>query len=84
MRALDGLLADFHHRYFDRQKTHSVMDVHFRLNCILASLVHLYPLLSAGAVGLGGLNLHRFERNLSYFIRYALTEMCIYYRFRCE
>ena len=61
-----------------------MLELHLRLNCILASLVHLYPVISTGAFGLGGLNVCRFEQNLSYFIRYALTEMCLYYRFRCK
>ena len=84
VRALDGLLADFSQRYGDRQKTHSVLEVHFRLNCILASLVRLYPMVSAGAIRLNDLNVRRFERNLSFLVRYALSEMCIYYRFRCK
>ena len=84
VRVIDVLLADFYHRYQERKGTHSVIEVQLRLNCILAALVRLYPVISTGAIGLGALNTFRFEKNLSYLIRYALSEMCCYYRYRCE
>ena len=83
IRTLDGVLADFYFRYHEKKDSHSVMEVQFRINCILAALAHLYPALSAGSVGFGDISVYRFEKHLSFLVRYALSEMCCYYRYRC-
>ena len=61
-----------------------VYSIRFRLDCILAALVRFYPLLRDRRVDFVGINMHDFEWYLMYVLRYALSEMCSYYRGACK
>ena len=63
---------------------YGVYDIHFRLDCILASLIWFYPLLRDLRVDFTGINMHEFERQIMFVLRYALSEMCSYYRGACK
>ena len=73
-----------HGLYSKHQPTYNVHDVHFRLDCLLAMLVRLKPIIQRQQLNFTGLNLQDFEDNLKYVLRYAIAEMCCYFKSLCK
>lgn len=71
-------------RYRKIEGTYSIHDVHFRLNCLLAMLVRLQPLISQGLLDFSGEDLLQFEKDLTYAVRYAVSELCCYFKPLCK
>lgn len=67
-----------------RQTTYNVHDAHFRLDCLLAMLVRLKPFFQQRQMNFDGLDSQSFETHLKYVIRYAISEMCCYFKTLCE
>ena len=90
-RVLAGALRSFVKRYggfggvyASKQSTYNVHDAHFRLDCLLAMLVRLKPAFQLRQMNFSDLDLLAFEKNLQYVIRYAISEMCCYFKALCK
>ena len=77
-------VRSFSERYRDVKTTYNMHDAHFRLNCLLAMLVRLQPLIVGGMMDFRGIDLVRFETDLIYAIRYAVSELCCYFKPLCK
>ena len=81
---LCSALRSFVKKYRDTERTYSVHDLHFRLNCLLSMLVRLKPKIISGQLDFRGLDVRVFERNLLYSLRYAVAELCFYFKPLCK
>lgn len=77
-------MRSFVRRYRQIGAAYDVHDVHFRLNCLLAMLVRLKPLIVGGQLNFSTVNLLQFEADLSYAVRYSMSELCFYFKSLCE
>ena len=81
---LAGAVRSFSERFRNVKTTYNMHDAHFRLNCLLAMLVRLQPLIVGGMMDFRGIDLVRFETDLIYAIRYAVSELCCYFKPLCK
>ena len=89
-KVLSGALRSFVKRYKGergmfavRQPTYSIHDAHFRLDCLLAMLIRLKSSFQQRQLNFSDLDLHMFEKHIKYVVRYAISEMCCYYKALC-
>ena len=90
-RVLAGALRSFVKRYggfggnyATKHSTYSVHEAHFRLDCLLAMLVRLKPAFQQRQMDFNNMDLLAFEKNLQYVIRYAISELCCYFKALCK
>ena len=84
-RVLHRSLADFTRRYGGVSRVgYNVYDALFRVDCLLASIIWFCPLLCGQLVDLSSVDMQDFEYHLMFLLRYALSEMCCYYRGACK
>ena len=84
MTLLQQALHSFRQKYAKAGAKIHTLEVHFRLNCFLVVLVRLRPRLLSGNVGFHRADALAFEADLSFMIRYAMTELCCYFKILCK
>ena len=84
LRSFVNRFKGIHGLYSKRQPTYNVHDAHFRLDCLLAMLVRMKPIIQRQQLDFNGLDLQAFENNLKYVLRYAMSEMCCYFKHLCK
>ena len=77
-------VRSFNRRYRTIRTDYDVYDLHFRLNCILAMFVRLKPKIISGTMMFGSTNLQQFEDDVKYVVRYAMSELCCYFKTLCK
>ena len=77
-------VRSFSRRYKAVRTHYDVYDLHFRLNCILAMFVRMKSKIQSGAMLFGDTNLQQFEDDVKYVVRYAMSELCCYFKSLCK